>query len=103
MVVKTQAAEKLPDAEVFNLPEGGQYVVLRRNQATEEIEDGTVYTADEVSFRYKGDPLTAKTANTEQWWQYGASYDPNAHAPTTDERLAAVEDAVLAMLMGGLM
>lgn len=103
MIVKTQAAEKLPDAEVFDLPEGGQYVVLRRNHGAEETEEGTVYTADEVSFRHTGEPLTAKTANTEQWWEYGAVYDPDTHTPTAEERLAAVENALLAMLMGGVM
>lgn len=102
MLSKTQAATELPAVEIDNLPEGGQYVRIHRNLVKIVSEEGTAYEYDEVAFKTDRN-LTTETANTDEWWEYGKAWDPDAKAPTLEERLEAAEKAILVLGMGGMM
>ena len=98
MLVKTQAATELPAVEIDHLPEGGLYVRIHRNLVRIVSEEGTAYEYDEVNFKTDRD-LDEETANTDDWWEYGKTWTPDAQAPSVEDRLANLEDAMMALLM----
>lgn len=101
MLMKTQAASELPAVEIDNLPEGDQYVRIHRNLVKLVSDEGTAYEYDEVAFRTDR-KLTAETANTDEWWEYGKAWNPDAKAPSLEDRIDAAEKAILALGMGML-
>lgn len=80
------------------LPSGKVDVFLRKNERVEENTDGeTVYVAEEVYFQVDSDIIESEvTANFDFYWsQTGVS------KPSDDERLKALEQAMLEILLGG--
>ena len=79
----------------------GIHVRLAQNiqQITDE-EGGTLWQYDEVAFELPADREneTAETiaAAFADWWAYGAQ--PELPAPTMEERMTDVEEALLALL-----
>lgn len=106
-----------PPAVVFErLPNGEAVVRLYDNiQTATDIaqpgemepgaEPGGAYTADEVMFMLP----TARAAEESQesiatdfssWWKYGEAWEGQEQAPTVEERLAVMEDFMVAMMEG---
>ena len=80
---------------------GGYWVRIRRNETQEtDSEGGTQYRYDEVLF-WTDQPLTPEEANTDDWWSYGESYDPDEPEPTITDRVNSLEEMVMIMMMGG--
>lgn len=96
--LKTQFSESPENITI----EPGNRIILRRNMAQEETEDGTVYTADEVVFTLSY-PVTEDELNTNfsGWWAFGTENDSDTEEPTAEERLSAVEEMLAALIGGG--
>lgn len=104
MLQKTTMTERPQRVEIDVLPEGGQYVRLHDHaeQVTLPQEgDGpaqTMWECDEVVFRLGPDRRSTKEgieAAFDDWWAYGTEWGPDAVAPTVEERVAALEAAML--------
>lgn len=98
MLNRTYSTEKLSPVEIESLPDGGQFVRLRKNSVTIVDSEGTQYCCDEVSFMPDRE-LTEETANTDDWWEYGKTWTPDAQTPSVEDRLSNLEDAMMALLM----
>lgn len=82
--------------------EPGNRIILRRNMAQEETEEGTVYTADEVVFKLSYPMTEAEIeADFNSWWAFGVENDSDTEEPTAEERLSAVEEMLAALIGGG--
>lgn len=82
--------------------ERGNRIILRKNLAQEETDEGTVYTADEVIFTLSYSVTAAELeADFESWWAFGLENDSDTAEPTTEERLSAVEEMLAALIEGG--
>ena len=100
-----------PPAVVFErLPNGEAVVRLYDNiQTATDIaqpgemepgaEPGGAYTADEVMFML---PTAQESIATDfsSWWKYGEAWEGQEQAPTVEERLAVMEDFMVAMMEG---
>lgn len=96
--LKTQFSESPENITI----EPGNRIILRRNMAQEETEDGTVYTADEVVFKLSYPMTKAEIeADFNSWWAFGVENDSDTEEPTAEERLSAVEEMLAALIGGG--
>lgn len=87
--------------DYYKLPNGYADVFMRKNEQTETDEEGnTLYVADEVYFQIKGVSKEQIEDNFEYMWQ---DAQIKSNAPTAEERLEALETAVLDMILGGIM
>lgn len=72
---------------------------LRDNITLQETEDSQVYRFDEVVFDLPADSgITAAEeieANFADWWTYGSQ--PEEAIPSLEERVAMLEEVILAM------
>ena len=109
MIAKCTTNEKPADVEINTIPDGGgQYVRLHQNASQVDAPSmdgqpaGKVWESDEVSFYAPADrePLTveAVTADFSDWWTYGAAWDPDAPAPSLDDRVTDLEAVMLAII-----
>lgn len=98
LYLKTQFSESPENITI----EPSNRIILRRNMAQEETEDGTVYTADEVVFKLSY-PMTKAEIETDfnSWWAFGVENDSDTEEPTAEERLSAVEEMLAALIGGG--
>lgn len=86
---------------VEELPGGGRRLVLSKDFAAFENEEGGGYTGNQADCLLPtGREETAAeiAADFDTWWEYAQSYDPAGATPTLEERVADVEAAVLALL-----
>lgn len=95
-----------PDAvRVAALPDGRQHVRLARDiveriETQEEGDEGAVYSYEEVAFTLEKPVETGEIEkHFAQWWAYGLG--EGEPLPSVEERLEALEDIVLEMLLGG--
>lgn len=81
-------------------PMEGRSRVLLRSEAVRDEEGG--YNADEVVFVLSR-PVTAAEieAGFDDWWAFGEANDTDRPKLTAEDRLAALEDAVAALIFGG--
>ena len=107
MLRKTSMNDEPERVHIDELPEGGQYILLHDNAEqvdipTEENEPPQkMWECDEAAFRLGPDRVqTAESLERDfdAWWVYGAAWDPDAAAPTVEERLADLEAAMLALM-----
>ena len=95
-------AGSVPDAVVVEeLPDGGRRLVMSRDFAPFESEDGTGYVgkqADCLLPAGRQETIAEITAESDAWWEYAVSYDPARADPSLEERVADIEEAVLALL-----
>lgn len=110
-----------PPAVVFErLPDGEAVVRLYDNiKAATDVaqpgevepgeepgeEPGSAYTADEVMFmlpaaRAAEESQESIAADFSGWWKYGEAWEGQEQAPTVEERLAVMEDFMVAMMEG---
>lgn len=98
----TMAASKPPKVSLELDSSGRRIVRLTDHAKRFESEEGSGYIYDEVTFPLPadraGETVATIKADFAAWWAYGAQ--PEEPAPTIEERLADLEEAVLAM-MGG--
>jgi len=87
--------------DYFLLPNGSVDVFLRKNETTQADEEGGIqYVAEEVYFRV--DATVTKEdieQNFEHWWGVGSK--KAVAEPTGEERLQALEQAMLELILGG--
>lgn len=86
---------------VEELPDGGRRLVMSKDFAPFESEDGTGYVGSQADCLLPaGREETVKeiTAESDAWWEYAAGYDPTKADPSLEERVADIEEAVLALL-----
>lgn len=98
LYLKTQFSESPENITI----EPSNRIILRRNMAQEETEEGTVYTADEVVFKLSY-PMTKAEIEVDfdSWWAFGVENDSDTEEPTAEERLSAVEEMLAALIGGG--
>ena len=100
MITTNVLASSQPDAVTLEaLPDGLNRAVLCKNIEHVETEEGSCYKFDEADFYIpSGREETAESIaeSFEAWWSYAAA---DHREPTVEERLAAVEEAVEALLM----
>lgn len=106
-----------PPAVVFeHLPDGDAVVRLYDNikdaadvaqpgETDPEQEPGSAYLADEVMFMLPAARAAEETkesiaADFSGWWKYGEAWDGQEKAPTVEERLAVMEDFMVAIMEG---
>lgn len=106
-----------PPAVVFErLPDGDAVVRLYDNikdaadvaqpgETDPEQEPGSAYLADEVMFMLPAARAAEETkesiaADFSGWWKYGEAWDGREKAPTVEERLAVMEDFMVAIMEG---
>ena len=68
-------------------------------------EPGSAYLADEVMFMLPAARAAEETqesiaADFSGWWKYGEAWDGQEKAPTVEERLAVMEDFMVAIMEG---
>lgn len=98
LYLKTQFSEPPENITI----EPSNRIILRRNMAQEETEEGTVYTADEVVFKLSYPMTKAEIeADFNSWWAFGVENDSDTEEPTAEERLSAVEEMLAALIGGG--
>lgn len=98
LYLKTQFSESPENITI----EPSNRIILRRNMAQEETEEGTVYTADEVVFKLSYPMTKAEIeADFDSWWAFGVENDSDTEEPTAEERLSAVEEMLAALIGGG--
>lgn len=98
LYLKTQFGESPENITI----EPSNRIILRRNMAQEETEEGTVYTADEVVFKLSYPMTKAEIeADFNSWWAFGVENDSDTEEPTAEERLSAVEEMLAALIGGG--
>lgn len=96
--LKTQFSESPENITI----EPSNRIILRRNIAQEETEEGTAYTADEVVFKLSYPMTKAEIeADFNSWWAFGVENDSDTEEPTAEERLSAVEEMLAALIGGG--
>lgn len=86
---------------VEELPDGGRRLVMSKDFTPFESEDGSGYVGNQADCLLPaGREETAKeiAAESDAWWEYAAGYDPAKTAPSLEERVADIEEAVLALL-----
>ena len=74
-------------------------------EADPEQEPGSAYLADEVMFMLPAARAAEETresiaADFSGWWKYGEAWDGQEKAPTVEERLAVMEDFMVAIMEG---
>jgi len=87
--------------DYYPLPNGYADVFMHRNERTETDEDGnTVYAAEEAYLRVSQD-ITKKHIenNFGHMWN---DAENTFTEPTAEERLQALESAMLEMILGGM-
>ena len=106
-----------PPAVVFErLPDGDAVVRLYDNikdaadvaqpgETDPEQEPGSAYLADEVMFMLPAARAAEETqesiaADFSGWWKYGEAWEGQEKAPTVEERLAVMEDFMVAIMEG---
>lgn len=95
------AAEKPETVQIETLPDGKRRVILSRNFEEKRDEDGASWVGDQADFCLEPDrEETAEdiAAAFDDWWEYAAAYSQDDAAPTVEQRLESVEDALLAMM-----
>ena len=70
-----------------------------------EQEPGSAYLADEVMFMLPAARAAEETqesiaADFSGWWKYGEAWEGQEKAPTVEERLAVMEDFMVAIMEG---
>lgn len=100
--------ERLPDREaVVRLYDNIKAAtdVAQPGEMEPGEEPGSAYTADEVMFmlpaaRAAEESQESIAADFSGWWKYGEAWDGQEQAPTIEERLAVMEDFMVAMMEG---
>lgn len=95
------AAEKPEAVLIEKLPGGTRRVVLSRNFAECQDEDGTSWRGEQAVFVLEPDRAETAddiTAAFDGWWEYAAVYSQDNTTPTVEQRLESVENALLAMM-----
>ena len=77
----------------------------RRGETDPEQEPGSAYLADEVMFMLPAARAAEETqesiaADFSGWWKYGEAWEGQEKAPTVEERLAVMEDFMVAIMEG---
>lgn len=100
--------ERLPDGEAVvrlydNIKDAAGLVPT--NETEPEQAPGSAYMADEVMFmlpaaRAAEESQESVAADFSGWWKYGEAWDGQEQAPTVEERLAVMEDFMVAMMEG---
>lgn len=100
------AAELPPKVQEEKLPDGRRRFVLSDGfEAVEQNEEerSPMFQGAQADF-VLGSDRTETAADIEaafdSWWDYAAAWQSIKAAPTTEERLEALEEAIMAM-MGG--
>lgn len=99
------AAEMPPKVREEKLPDGRRRFVLSDGFSPVETEEeqAPMYQGAQADF-ILGNDRTETSADIEgafdSWWDYAAAWQSIEAAPTTEERLEALEEAIMAM-MGG--
>lgn len=100
--------ERLPDGEAVvrlydNIKDAAGLVPTGETEP--EQAPGSAYMADEVMFMLPAARAAEETQETiaadfSGWWKYGEAWDGQEQAPTVEERLAVMEDFMVAMMEG---
>lgn len=86
--------------DYYPLPNGYVDVYLHKDERTETDEDGNVvYITEEVYFQVKQEVTKEQIENDFNYFWEDA--DMKLDKPTAEERLEALESAVLDMILGG--
>lgn len=100
MRVKSESTVRPERVVVEQFPDGTKNIRLSDNIVESTGESGTVYTYDEVEFiAPEGREITAESviADFEAWWLYGSA---SGEPVTVEDRLNALEEAVLGLIGG---
>lgn len=111
MIQIAEFSEKPQVVQICRLPEGGTDVWLRQNvshvqlpqEGTEENQaGGEKWTADEAYMRTQ-EAVTAEEiqADFAAWWEAAAAAGQEEEKPSIEDRVTAVEAAMVEILMGG--
>lgn len=95
------AAEKPEAVLIEKLPGGTRRVVLSRNFAAHQDDDGTGWRGEQAVFVLEPDRMESAediAAGFDGWWEYAAAYSQDSATPTVEQRLESVENALLAMM-----
>jgi len=86
--------------DYYPLPSGYADVFLHRNETTELDEDGnTIYVSEEVYTQVKSETTKEQIElNFDQFWNDAETI---VVEPTTEERLKALESAMIEIILGG--
>ena len=92
--------ERLPDGDAVvrlydNIKDAAD--VAQPDETDPEQEPGSAYLADEVMFML---PAARIAADFSGWWKYGEAWEGQEKAPTVEERLAVMEDFMVAIMEG---
>lgn len=100
--------ERLPDGEAVvrlydNIKDAAG--LLPTDETEPERAPGSAYMADEVMFMLPATRAAEETQETiaadfSGWWKYGEAWEGQEQAPTVEERLAVMEDFMVAMMEG---
>ena len=88
--------------DYYLLPNGYVDVFLRRNETTETDEEGNlIYIAEEVYFQIESSVTKEQIEQNFEYMWVDAEKEPVA-VPTEKERLQALEQAMLELVLGGV-
>ena len=95
------AAEKPEYVVVEQLPDGTRRVVLSKDAAAVENEDGKSWVFDQADFCLEPDRVETKESIQEHfdsWWEHAVGYNQEMPTLTVDQRLENIENVLLAMM-----
>lgn len=108
LFLNVQSTEKPAKVTVDKLPDGSKIIRLHDEitKVTVPEEDGSsspsvAYQCREVVFPLpydRNESVTSITSAFDDWWAYGESASLTEDTPTVEQRLADLEDTVLALL-----
>lgn len=96
-----QSRKPFNKVDYYSLPNGHADVFLRKNRRAETDEEGnSIHVADEVYFQIIQTVTKEQIeSDFEYFWQDAEK--TLAEPPTQEERLKALESAMLEMILGG--
>lgn len=106
LITCVSAAEMPPRVQEEKLPDGKRRFVLSDGFVPVKSEDNEQSTmvqgrqADFVLGTDRTETASDVEADFDGWWGYAVSWRAADDTPTTDERLNALEEAVLALIGG---